>query len=160
LRSQSTTKYRALTGQGLSRRKPGLGFNGDGMENIMSTSAALALIIATFLPGFLVFYLAKLAVDTGAQIVTGVVWGVPVSIKYRRLLLYQTWANYVIGAAGAALLAAAVSLKIARDVADAEVQLLAYFAAFIGALLGAGILLSGVPEFLAFRSVLRETKRD
>jgi hypothetical protein len=53
----------------------------------MSTSTALAMIIGNFLPGiFIYFYISKLANDSGAMIVTGVIDGTPVSTKYRWIM--------------------------------------------------------------------------
>ena len=117
----------------------------------MSSSTALALIIAASFPAFFALYLAKMAVDTG------VVGGVPVSINYRWLLLFQTWVSWSVSAVGMAILPGVVALNVAGNVADTGIRLVAYFGAFISALLAAGILLSGAVEFLHFRSILRES---
>jgi hypothetical protein len=39
------------------------------------------------------FYVTKMANDLAAQIMTGTIDGQPISLSYRWLLLYQTWAS-------------------------------------------------------------------
>ena len=89
----------------------------------MSNSTALALLIAASFPAFFALYLAKMAVDIGAQVVTGVVGGVPVSINYRWLLLFQTWVSWSVSAVGMAILPGVVALNVAGNVADIGVHL-------------------------------------
>ncbi len=127
----------------------------------MSTSAAIALIIATFfLGGLSFFWLAKLANDVAAEIVTGVVRGVPVSMKYRRLLLYQTWVNLALASLAFVAFSVAAALKIADYAPDPGVKPLAYLAVFIGAATALASLPTYATEFVAFRSMLAEAKRD
>lgn len=125
----------------------------------MSTSAAIALIIATFfLGGLSFFWLSKLANDVAAEIVTGVVRGVPVSIKYRRLLLYQTWVNLALASLAFAAFAVVAVLIIGDYAPDSSVKPLAYLAAFMGAVTVVASLPTYATEFLAFRSTLRQAE--
>jgi len=131
------------------------------LEKVMSDSTAIALIIASFFPGgFLVFWMSKLANDVGAEIVAGVIRGNPMPTKQRWLVFYQTWLGYVSGTVGACVLAAAVNVQIAAHVTDTGVETVAYLAAFFFALIAFSWLLSGVSEFIYYRSVLRQAEAD
>jgi hypothetical protein len=131
------------------------------MENRMSNTAALALVVASFFPGaFLVFYMSKMANDVGNELVAGVIRGNPMPIKHRWLVLYQTWLGYVSGTVGACVLAAAVNVQIAIQATDRGVETVAYLAAFFGGLASLSWLLASVTEFLCYRSVLRQAEAD
>jgi hypothetical protein len=131
------------------------------MENRMSNTAALALVVASFFPGaFLVFYMSKMANDVGNELVAGVIRGNPMPIKHRWLVLYQTWLGYVSGTVGACVLAAAVNVQIAAHVVETGVETVAYLAAFFFALIAISWLLSGVSEYLYYRSVLSEAEAE
>jgi len=127
----------------------------------MSTSTAIALIIANFLPGiFVYFYISKLANDSGAMIVTGVVDGAPVSMKYRWVMLHQTYSGYVLGAVAGGFMLALVNLRIADNVVDIDIKRLAYVAAVITGTAALAWVAYGISEFILFRSVLREAESD
>ena len=127
----------------------------------MSTTAALALISATFLTGgFYFFYLMKLTVDLGHQIVTGLVRGVPISINYRWLLFYSVWVFYILGAVVAGIVLALVNVKIAHYATDPGVRPVAYLVAFVFGIGTGTVALTGLTAFLHHRSTLRESQRD
>ena len=127
----------------------------------MSTSTALALIIGNFLPGiFIYFYISKLANDSGAMIVTGVIDGTPVSTKYRWIMLHQTYSGYVLGAVAGGFFLVLANLRIADHVADVDMRRLAYVAAVICGTAALAWMVYGVSEFILFRSILREAESD
>ena len=127
----------------------------------MSTSATIALIIATsFLGLFVFFYITKMANDLGAEILVGTMGGHPVSTKHRWLALYGTWTGYVMGAVVCSILGAAVNVVVATHVTDAGVKALAYLAALFGAVAALGLVLQGVTALGYYRSVLRQSEAD
>jgi len=130
-------------------------------EEAMSSSTAIGLIIANFLPGiFVYFYITKLANDSGAMIVTGVVDGTPVSMKYRWVMLHQTYSGYVLGAVAGGFMAALVNLRIADHVIDVDIKRLAYVAVVMTGTASFAWVVYGISEFILFRSVLREAESD
>jgi phosphotransferase system glucose/maltose/N-acetylglucosamine-specific IIC component len=127
----------------------------------MSISTALALIAVIDIPGIAVFFwLTKLADDLGIRIETGVVNGIPLSTKYRELLLYQSWVTYAGGAVIVAALGAFLAVEIAISVSEDTAKTLAYATAVVCAIAALGWVTQGTAELLHYRSVLRETKRD
>jgi phosphotransferase system glucose/maltose/N-acetylglucosamine-specific IIC component len=127
----------------------------------MSISTALALIAVIDIPGIAVFFwLTKLADDLGIRIETGVVNGIPLSTKYRELLLYQSWVTYAGGAVIVAALGAFLAVGIAISVSEDTAKTLAYATAVVCAIAALGWVTQGTAELLHYRSVLRETKRD
>ena len=127
----------------------------------MSTSAAIALILATFFLGLVSFFwLGRLANDVAAQVITGVVGGVPISLKYRRLLLYQTWINNALAGLASVAFGVFVVLKIADYATDPGIKPVAYLAAFIGGVTVLASVPTFLTEFVAFRAALVESKRD
>ena len=127
----------------------------------MSSSTAIGLIIANFLPGiFVYFYITKLANDSGAMIVTGVVDGTPVSMKYRWVMLHQTYSGYVLGAVAGGFMAALVNLRIADHVIDVDIKRLAYVAVVMTGTASFAWVVYGISEFILFRSLLREAESD
>ena len=126
----------------------------------MSSSVAIALVIANILPiFFLFFYILKMANDVAIDIETGVARGVPISTRYRGILLYSTWAGYVTGAMGIGLLGVVVNVQIAGQVADEGVKAMANVAAVFGGVAAIAVLLNGVSEFIHYRSVLRQAQK-
>jgi len=127
----------------------------------MSNSTAIALIAASTFPGFFCYiYTSRLANDVATDIVTGIIRGIPASTEWRWRLLYQRWVYYVTPAVGAAVIVSALNFKIATLTTDAGVEAVAYLVAFAAALVALGWCLSGVSEFIYFRSVLSKSTRD
>ena len=127
----------------------------------MSNSTALALITASFLPAFFCFhYITKLANDVAMEIETGVVRGIPISSGYRRIMLYQIWSGYGLGAITCAIFAAILNLRIAANVDDVDIKTVAYLAAVMAGIGAVGYAANGVLEFLHYRSVLRQVEQS
>ena len=127
----------------------------------MSDSTAIALIIATFLLGLGLFiWPAKVAADIAGQVVTGVVNGVPISVRQRRLVLYQTWVNFAVATVATPAFGIVAVLEIAGLTGAPGIKTLGYLAAFIGgvAMVGSGV--SFIAELIEYRSVLREQERE
>lgn len=127
----------------------------------MSNSTAIALIIATFMPlYFLFFYITRMANDVAAEIETGVIRGVPVSTKYRGIMLYSTWAGYATGVVALGIFAAMLNIQIAANVPDDDIKALAYVGALIGGVAAFGWMVNGINELIHYRSILRQAESD
>ena len=123
----------------------------------MSTSTAIALIVASTLLGFFVyFYITRMANDSGAMIVTGVMEGTPVPRKYRWIMLNQTYVGCGLGAMVCGIFVALVNLRIADHVTDVDIKRLAYVAAVMAGTGAFAMLVDTISEYLLFRSLLRE----
>ena len=127
----------------------------------MSNEIALALVAASTFPGFFCYiYTARMANAVIAQIVTGVIEGMPIPPEWRWRLLYQRWVYYVGAGIGVSLIVAVFNFKLARLATDGGVQAVAYLVAFLGALIGVAWALSSVSELSYFRRMLSETTKD
>ena len=127
----------------------------------MSISAALALIAAsTFFGIFVYFYIAKLADDTAAEIVMGVIRGIPISKTHRWTLLYQNWFGYLSGGVVCGIFSGILNIRIAAIVTDENVKSVAYVAAVIGFGGAAFWVASAVSEFIYYRSVIKKAEAD
>jgi hypothetical protein len=122
----------------------------------MSTSTGITLIAAaTFVGMFLFFYFTRLANDEAKEFVVGLIGGVPVPEKYRSTLLYN-WFGYLVGAVVVAVFHGVLGMRVAAIVADEEVKSMAYVAATIGFGGGAFWVAAAIPEFIFYRSLLRQ----
>jgi hypothetical protein len=127
----------------------------------MSDFTAILLTLATFglmmLCVVLLFIVAHRRMD---EIVLGVVNGVPISTKYRALLLFYDYLGYV--ALGLILLSIfATGFHEADDVvANSSVGALANFCAIVCVVIAIAIVILATVMFFHMLSVLRETKRD
>jgi hypothetical protein len=100
----------------------------------MSDFAGLTALSFFFLTAILGnFYIANSANDLGAQILTGVIRGAPISVGARRALLYQMWLGYQGTAVAVDSFCALAAMQFAHQVDDSNAKLLAYLAAFIAA---------------------------
>lgn len=125
----------------------------------MSTSTAFTLLIAIYFVSYICYWsLTKLANDAGAQIEIGAIGGVPISTKYRGIILYSSWVSYAFAAAVVGILAAILSLSGAAQVDDPQAKVVAYIIATVGAVGAIGWVLNGVYELIHYRSVLREAE--
>lgn len=127
----------------------------------MSDSTAIALIIVTYFLGFVSFFsLARAADAVALKVATGVVEGVPISTRQRRLLLHQSYVNYALMAVASAVFYVVVVFEIARHVTTPSVRALAYLGGFMGIIGAVGGALSFAIELVEYRSLLREGERD
>jgi len=90
-------------------------------ESFLLVVAALALLL-----------IGKLAADRSAEIVTGVVRGVPVSPRMREGILFGVWLPWHAFSVGLAAVLAFAQLQMASHVTDASAKLVAYLGAFLG----------------------------
>lgn len=125
----------------------------------MSTTTAIALITANFIPGmFMYFHLSKRADDVGAMVTTGVVDGTPVPLKYRWVILNQSYSGYVFGAVACAIFLVLTNLRIAAEVSNADTARLAYVAAVVGGTGAVAWLAYFFTEYTLYRSFLRDAE--
>lgn len=127
----------------------------------MSDTAALGLILGSFVAcSFLYQYVITMLNRTAEQIETGVVRSGSVSIKFRRIMLESTWTAYATGATAVAAFGAIFNVKVAGCTSEGSIQTVAYIAAWICGVAAVGTLASNIPEFIHYRSVLRESDAD
>jgi len=98
--------------------------------------------------------------DTLAQVVTGVVWGTPVSTGVRRGMLFSAWLPWQATQVALTAFLAVTQLEIANHVSGADVKLVAYFAGFIAASGSVFVLLTSVMAlFRSSAKVRRDQER-
>jgi ABC-type enterochelin transport system permease subunit len=108
---------------------------------------------------FLVYYSTAKFNDRGHEILTGVIAGVPISTRYRRLLLWVTWLPQVAAAVVGEIIFAAFFVVLARQAGDADVRTLAYLCACAAGSGGVFSLVLGIPYAKLLVSASRETER-
>jgi hypothetical protein len=116
---------------------------------------AFLLVIATFL----YFYIFEKIDRIGAQVLTGVLEGTPISMGAREAILVQMWVPRLTGLTCVGAFLAFTSLEIADHVRDANVRMLVYFTAFVFAAIAVGALAHIVAGFPQYRTVLRRAKQ-
>jgi hypothetical protein len=127
----------------------------------MSDFTAILLMMATFglmmICVVLLFVIAHRRMD---EIVTGVVNGVPISMRYRSLLPFYDYLGYV--ALGLVLLMIfATGFHQAADVAaNPSVGVLANFCAVVCAVIAVSIVILATVMFLHMLSVVRQAEAD
>jgi len=109
---------------------------------------------------FLNFYMARLANILGTQIATGVTDGHLIPIQHRWFMLYNMWVSYIVGGVAGSVFLAFALQRMAGQVGDANVKLLAYMGASLAALGAVSWLVQGLSSFLHYRSLVREAERD
>jgi len=93
-------------------------------------------------------------------IATGVVRGVRISVRHRRLTLYYSWGMLVTTGLLYCVLLALLWMSIARNVIDPELQIFAYACAFYA---GGGFLgwsVQSVFWYSHLASILRQAEAD
>ena len=125
----------------------------------MSDSNILAMTGALFVSfAFLVYYSAAKYNARGHEILTGIVGGVPISPRYRRVLMWVTWLPQVAGAIVGFTIFAAMFVVLARQAGDADVRTLAYLCAYAAAVGGLFSLILGIPYANLLASAVREAE--
>jgi hypothetical protein len=125
----------------------------------MSNLNAIGLLGGLVIAGtFVVVWGASKAREVAADIVTGVVHGVPVPMKYRWLSLYNVWVGYMTAVVLLALILGLVAWQIGANVSDANVRLLAYLCAAYGGTAFIGAFIRSVSQFVFHRALLRESE--
>jgi hypothetical protein len=127
------------------------------MSDFAATGALVGLIIAN---AFVFVYMDAWVQNRSDAIITGVIRGVPVSVKHRRYLLQTRFLIH-----GAALISIEGCLVIGwmvvgRNAGVEELKLIAYLAAFVNATAVLGWTLLFPFWYLHLASVLREAEAD
>jgi hypothetical protein len=128
----------------------------DGLENRMSNTAALALIVASFFAGFVGYiYATKFAHHVATEIVTGTARSAPLPTNWRWSLLYGRYLYVWLSVVGWTLGIAAVNVKIGSLTNDAGVKVVAHIVVALNVLVAVGWSAYGTIELLHLRSMLR-----
>ncbi len=126
----------------------------------MSDRTTLGLILVLTVGGQLSFFLSiarlKQWVD---EIATGVVNGVPVSLRHRSMMLWTTYMplNFFVGVY--LLLLAIGYVLLAQSIADPSARFLGYLIAGFSGLSFLGMMSLGTMQLIYLLSVLRNTER-
>jgi len=127
--------------------------------NAMSNLNAIGLLAMIIISGtFVAVYATSKAREVAADIVTGVVHGVPVSMKHRWLSLYNVWMGYVTAVVLLILILGLAAWQIGANVSDANVRLLAYLCAAYGGAGFIGAFIRSVSQFVYHRGLLLEAE--
>ena len=125
-------------------------------------SSLTFLVVESFLviAGALsVVFISKLAADKTAEIVTGVVRGIPVSPRMREGILYGVWLPWHASIVALAALLALTQLEMANHVANAKVKTVVHLGAFLLAFAGAFTLVFLPIGLFAHLAKLRRGKQ-
>ena len=106
------------------------------------------------------FYIANSANKLGAQILTGVIGGTPISTGARRALLFQMWLGYQTVAVAMNLFAALAQMGFADQVDDSDVKLLAHLAAFLAVIGSLFFLNNGIFGMRNYSRMLRRIEEN
>jgi hypothetical protein len=130
-------------------------------KNTMSDLVILiAVTFLTMMTASLYFYVEEKINGLGAQIVTGVAQGIPISTGVRRAMLYQMWLPYEAGAFAMTSFFALATAAIAEHAGDTDVRRLVYFATFLFACAAVGELGTTIGGLFQYRAVLSRAKRN
>jgi hypothetical protein len=109
------------------------GWRSTAMSNLTFLFAESFLVITGTL---LMAFVAKLAHDKSAEIITGVVRGISVSPGVREGMLFGMWLPWHAASIAVAAFLALTQLGMVNHVTDANIKVVAYFGAFIFAFVG------------------------
>jgi len=109
---------------------------------------------------FLCLCIANSAAGLNGQILTGVVRGTPISIGGRRALLLMIWFPYQVLGVVSMLFVALVEMRLADQVRDADIKLLAHAFAFIAVTTSFLFLSNGVFGIRNYGRYLRRIKES
>jgi hypothetical protein len=105
-------------------------------------------------------FIGKVANDTHAQIVTGVVRGTPVSTGVRRGMLFGMWLPWQAAIVALTAFLALTQLEIANHVSGANVKLVAYYAGFLAASGSVFVLLTSVVRLFRYSAKVRRDQES
>jgi hypothetical protein len=127
----------------------------------MSTSTALIVVPATAISStFLFMYITQAANIWYTKLAIGVIDGVPITTKFRRLLLTQIWVAYVGGAVATGVMLSFINIQFARHIDDSGVKTVCYAIAVVGGYLSVDWVVKGAIWWFHARDVLREAEAD
>ena len=125
----------------------------------MSNLNAIGLLALIVISGtFVVVYATSKAREVAADIVTGVVHGVPVSMKHQWLSLYNVWVGYMTAVVFLAFILGLAAWQIGANVSDSNVRLLAYVCAAYGGTGFIGAFIRSVSQLVYHRGLLLEAE--
>ena len=125
----------------------------------MSTSTALMVVPATAISfGLLFMYVTQSANTWYTKLVIGVIDGVPITTKFRRLLLTQIWVAYVGAAVATGVMLSFINMQFAGHVDDSGIKTLCYGIAVVGAYMSVDWIVKAVIWWLHARDVLRQAE--
>ena len=104
-------------------------------------------------------FIGKLAADKGAEIVTGVVRGIPVSVGVREGMLFGMWLPWHAFFVAATVFLALTQLEMANQLTNADVKVVPYFVAFLCVMAGSFTLVLLPIQLFAYRAKLRRDKQ-
>ena len=119
----------------------------------------IAMAFLLVMTAFLYFYVFEKIDRIGAQVLTGVLEGTPISTGAREAILVQMWVPRLTGLTCVGAFLAFTSLEIAGHVHDTDVRLLVHFTTFVFAAITVGALAHIVAGFPQYRTVLRRAKQ-
>lgn len=124
----------------------------------MSDLTATGLILALLIGGQLSFFLSLAKVKQwGDEIATGMAQGVPVSVRHRRMMLWNSWMPLTFFLGGYVFLLALGIALVAQGVGHEHIRSLGYLIAFFCGLSSVGTFGVGTVQLLYLASVLRQT---
>jgi hypothetical protein len=129
------------------------------MEDAMSDTAALALIVASFFVGLVAYYIwTKWAHELAHEIVTGVdgKTSLPLPQTWRSQLLYARFVYIAINTTSSVAIIAGISFQVGRLASSPGTTVVAYFLAAVTGLITAIYPVHAAFEFLALRKLLRQ----
>ncbi len=127
----------------------------------MSNVNAMGLIFAILIfGGFVISYTTHIIHLRSDAITTGIVRGVPISIKERWMILFHDWVPAAFGIAVFGVLLALGQLEIARQVDDEGIRLLAWLSAGLAGFTSAFWLILGISYFTNCLLLLRDAGRS
>jgi hypothetical protein len=127
------------------------------MSNLNEIGLILALLIATT---FVSFYATKCAHIRSEGVTTGILRGVPISIKERWMILVQEWLPMASGNALFDLIVAVGLMEIAGNVVDVEIKVLAWLSAVLAGFGCISWVVQGSLFFTSWLSRLRQAEAD
>lgn len=126
----------------------------------MSSLNAMGLIFAILIfGGFVISYTTHVIHIRSDAITTGIVRGVPISIKERWMILFSDWVPAAFGIAVFGVIMALGQLEIAQQVDDEGIRLLAWLSAGLAGFSSAFWLILGISYFTNCVFILREAGR-
>lgn len=101
----------------------------------------------------------KLAADASAEIVTGLVQGVPVSPRMREGMLFGVWLPRQAFSIALGVVLAFAQMEMASHVTDANAKVVAYFGAFLAVSISAFLLVLVPIGLFSQRAKVRRDQR-
>lgn len=126
----------------------------------MSNVNAIGLIFAILIfGGFVISYTTQIIHSRSDAVTTGIVRGVPISIKERWMILFHDWVPAAFGIAVFGVIMALGQLEIGQQVDDEGIRLLAWLSAGLAGFSSAFWLILGISYFTNCVFILREAGR-